>query len=373
MSTQAAIEAPQSVLTLKAIRTRHAQSEILDTDCLADDESYDNLHRMLDVDGSDTESSTCSIFSESGEADDHSNLQDNSSPSCTQAEAVISQEPISRYHVISELCRSLFGTVVLALDTTSNQEVAIKLSNTDLVQAGISSTGCTVMEDPLFETSLLRRLPSHPCIVSLQREHVIKNVHWAVLEYVPNGDLFEHLLQHGLLQQRVAQIYVHQIAQALLHMHSHGVCHLDVSLENILLDANYNLKLTDFGVARIFGQSESSVFPGITGRNKPGKLRYMAPEMLAGQDFDGCLVDSFALGVVMFCLLTGSAPFEAARADDPRWCLLASGDFDAFFAFVDVSIPDINAVDLLKSLLTTADKRISIAAVLQHPWFSQDA
>jgi len=144
-----------------------------------------------------------------------------------------------------------------------------------------------------------------------------------------------------------------------------------VSLENVLLDLRANVKLTDFGVARSFAHQDSSVFPGIDGPEKPGKVRYMAPEMLAGKSFDGCLVDSFALGVIMFCLLVGSAPFERARIKDTRWQFVGTGNFAGLFEYLGVPSPSASAVDLLKGLLTTADKRMTVAAVLRHPWFSE--
>jgi len=280
-------------------------------------------------------------------------------------------DPLVRYHVNQELRTSLFGTVLFAYDKISSHPVAIKLSNVDLVRAGRSSTGCPVVEDPLLESCLLQRLPAHPFVVSLHDEHIVDNVHWMVLEYVPNGDLFEYLLQSAPLAPQVARNYVRQIAEALLHIHEHKVCHLDVSLENVLLDAEHNVKLTDFGVARCFAKQGSSVYPGIQRAEKPGKVRYMAPEVLASQPFDGCLVDSFALGVIMFCLLVGSAPFERARIKDTRWQFVATGNFAGLFEYLGVPSPSASAVDLLKGLLTTADKRLTMAAVLRHPWFSE--
>jgi len=285
----------------------------------------------------------------------------------------VTVDPVERYEVISEIRTSLFGTVVLAHDAVCNQDVAIKLSNTDLAEAGVSMTGYTVIENPLSETALLRQLPLHPFIVALRREHLVDNVHWTVMEYVPSGDLFEHLLQTDCVEPRAARRCIRQIAQALLHMHSHKMCHLDVSLENVLVDDKCNVKLTDFGVARSFANQSSSVFPGIQEAEKPGKVRYMAPEMLAGQAFDGCLVDSFALGVIMFCLLVGSAPFETAHPTNPRWQLISSGDFKTLFELTEVTGPSASAVDLLKGLLTTADKRMTMAAVLKHPWFNEEA
>jgi len=292
-----------------------------------------------------------------------------SAASIKQAEQPTS-DPVDRYQVVSEIRKSLFGTVLLARDTVTSTDVAIKLSNTDLAMAGVSLTGCCVMENPVSEAALLQQLPAHPFIVSLQREHLVDNVHWFVMEYMRNGDLFEYL-QTGSISARTARRYVRQIAQALLHVHAHKVCHLDVSLENILVDDKLNVKLTDFGVARSFDKQGTSTFPGVSEAAKPGKVRYMAPEMLVGQAFDGCLVDSFAVGVIMFCLLVGSAPFERAHRKDPRWQLIAAGDFQALFDLIGVAGPGASAVDLLKGLLTTADQRLSIAAVLKHAWFSE--
>jgi len=285
------------------------------------------------------------------------------------AKPVVGGDPMLRYQIVAEIRKSLFGTVVHARDTVRNQDVAIKLSNTDLALAGISLNGFSVMENPLSEAVLLKELPAHPFIVSLQRTHFVHNVHWTVMDYMPNGDLFEYVQRSPFMAPDVGRNYVWQIAQALLHIHAHQMCHLDVSLENILLDLKANVKLTDFGVARSFADQPSSMFPGIHRAEKPGKVRYIAPELLAGQAFDGCLVDSFALGVIMFRLLVGCAPFERAHPNDLRWQLIAAGDFPGLFKCLRVPCPSASAVDLLQQLLVSADKRLSIAAVLKHPWF----
>jgi len=74
----------------------------------------------------------------------------------------------------------------------------------------------------------------------------------------------------------------------------------------------------------------------------------------------------------MFCLVIGRAPFECAHEKDTRWPYISTGNFTGLFEYLSVPTPSANALDLLKSLLTTADKRLDVAAVLKHAWCTEE-
>lgn len=278
--------------------------------------------------------------------------------------------PVTRYQVRRVLCDSLFGKVVTALDMLHNRQVAIKLSNTDLVRAGCTVSGRRVVENPVEEAALLRRLPSHPNVIALQDEHQLGNVHWMVMEYAPKGEFFDLLSQTGTLSESVARRYMQQLTSAAAHLHQHGVCHLDISMENMLLDQAGNVKLTDFGVARRLPASSNALLPGFSG-NKPGKLRYMAPEVLQGGDFCGRRADSFALGVVLFAMLTGTSPFEAAHPSDRRWQLISQGRTAELLQMIQLRhLVSDAGLDLLTKLFAPQQARFTAAEALLHPFLA---
>ena len=109
-------------------------------------------------------------------------------------------DPLKRYVFTDSLFPSLFGTVVVAWDRLQERTVAIKLSNIDLVKMRRSSKGIPVHENPLLEAEVMRQISTHPSIVLLNDEHVAGNVHWMVMEYVPCGDLFDHMRTQGRME-----------------------------------------------------------------------------------------------------------------------------------------------------------------------------
>jgi serine/threonine protein kinase len=108
----------------------------------------------------------------------------------------------------------------------------------------------TCVESPSDEIRILRRLGSHPHLVRFVEARESGSVTWTVLEYCPGGELFDVVTNDGRLDEARCARYARQFASALAYCHARAIAHLDVSLENALLDAHDNVKLCDFGVAR---------------------------------------------------------------------------------------------------------------------------
>jgi 3-phosphoinositide dependent protein kinase-1 len=132
-----------------------------------------------------------------------------------------------------------------------------------------------------------------------------------VLELASNGDLFHAIKQRGGLDVSVARYYAAELLSALEYLHAHDIIHRDLKPENCLLDAQWHLKLTDFGTAK-------QVAPGTTSADQSarvsfeGTAEYMAPELLSDDGTQPAtrLSDVWALGCVVYQLLTGRAPFQ---------------------------------------------------------------
>ena len=136
-----------------------------------------------------------------------------------------------------------------------------------------------------------------------------------VLNYISGGELFYYVSNSGPLNDNFCRYYFKQILAGLSHMHSHGLCHRDMKPDNILVDDNFNLVIADFGFAA-----------PVEGKMGTGKLytrlgteAYMAPEIHAGQLYNGPSVDLFATAIILFIMKSGIPPFMKARSDDKFW------------------------------------------------------
>jgi serine/threonine protein kinase len=170
------------------------------------------------------------------------------------------------------------------------------------------------------------------------------------------------------------------------------VCHLDISLENLLLSDQDVVKICDFGLARELVpkkvtsatddgnerdglQTAKNCLPEFElFRGAVGKNGYAAPEVFANAEYDGRKADVFSLGVVLFCMLTGLPPWSQPTASDKRFeMIVMKGELRKLLQMwnrsEDVS-PD--AEDLLKHMLCDSKRRFYIDQVLQHPFLKED-
>ena len=122
--------------------------------------------------------------------------------------------------------------------------------------------------------------------------------------------------------------YAMQLIAGLNEMHKAGICHRDLKLENLVLDANLNLKIIDFGLAcPIQGEDGSGFSQNIVG--SPG---YMAPEIALGMRYQPVSADLFSLGVIIFAMSTGLMPFRQAHCDNKAYRLIATNKQSVFWA-----------------------------------------
>ncbi len=127
---------------------------------------------------------------------------------------------------------------------------------------------------------------------------------WAILEYVPGRSLKEIVRDEGPFGPVRTSTILDQIASALEHLHAHGLVHLDVKPQNLLLTDEGTVKLIDFGLAQAAGERQEAI-----GGSTFGTAAYLAPEQASGEPV-GATTDVYALGCVVYELLTGRPPFE---------------------------------------------------------------
>ena len=209
-------------------------------------------------------------------------------------------ERVGRYVLLRELARGSTATVYLARDPVADREVAVKVFTHAPGDPGL--TRGTHRASFLNEAALVGRL-HHPNIVALLDAEVEADYSYVVMEYVPGGALARHAATDNLLPLARVLESAFKISRALDYALQHGVLHRDIKPANVLLAEPFDVKLTDFGVARIATATHTE----ITGVGSPA---YMSPEQLADQPLDH-RADIYSLGVLTYQLLTGHLPFHA--------------------------------------------------------------
>jgi serine/threonine protein kinase len=262
---------------------------------------------------------------------------------------------LEKYNIERLLGRGGFGSVYLATDKTTGQQVAIKE-----IEAG--PTGVVPIES---EWSIQKQFDC-PYIVNIYDAYSEPSRYLLVMEYVNGGELFDSIVNNGAFSESSAATLVQQVLIGLKVLHSNKVVHRDLKPENLLLnfapDGSFTCKICDFGLAGIFGDKRMNAYCGTTG--------WAAPEIMKNVPYNAS-VDIWSLGCIVYALLSATRPFDT---DDEYelYEMVTSADIDYDREELD-GVSD-GAKDLMKKMLTAdAHKRISIDAALQHPWIKGNA
>jgi len=155
------------------------------------------------------------------------------------------------------------------------------------------------------ELEILRRI-KHPNIVKLIEEYKTEDYVYLIMEFLKAGDLLDDVTAKKKYTEKEAAHMVYNLTSAVAYLHAHEIVHRDVKLENVLVqrmaDGMRTLKLADFGLATKLEQGKLL-------NQKCGSPVYVAPEILLGKSY-GFEVDVWSLGVIMYILLCGYAPFQ---------------------------------------------------------------
>ena len=202
-----------------------------------------------------------------------------------------------RYRLLKSLRRGGMSEVCLALDEQEQRQVAIKLVMSDDTER---------IKRLQREVQVLRQL-SHPHILPLLGDGISGSCYYLVMPYMQRGSLRDRLVL-GKLTPQEAGIMLHQLVDALVCAHAHGIIHRDIKPSNILLDtddASY-IYLADFGLATILEQGSDITQTGFL----VGTPEYMAPEL--AEKPESASSDIYAVGVLLYQVLTGRLPFTGA-------------------------------------------------------------
>jgi serine/threonine protein kinase len=193
---------------------------------------------------------------------------------------------------------------------------------------------------------------------------------YMVVDLCPNGELFDVLFKTGAFSEPVARFYFKQIISGLEACHNIGIAHRDMKPENILFDAEFNLKIADFGFSiLIMGRDGSGLL-----HTRLGTESYMAPELHMRRPYTGESVDLFAAGIILFIMISQNPPFSRAEPTDPYYRLLSSGDSRFWTAHSRNKQPNLYSADfqdyIKRMLELDPAKRLNIQQIKAHPWYN---
>lgn len=185
-----------------------------------------------------------------------------------------------------------------AHDPRLQRDVAVKVLDPAI---GITAD----LEEQFLSEARVVSSVEHPHIVPLYAAEARGGLLYLVMRLLPGRTLRDRIAEEGALPAAEAARLTHEIAEALELAHGRGVVHRDIKPDNVLLDAGGNAIVTDFGVSVVTGRAEPAETLGAT----VGTPSYMSPEQALGEAVDG-RSDIYALGVILFEMLTGRVPFE---------------------------------------------------------------
>ncbi|KAM9433177.1 MAP/microtubule affinity-regulating kinase 3-like isoform 1-T1 [Salvelinus alpinus] len=213
------------------------------------------------------------------------------------------QPHVGNYRLLKTIGKGNFAKVKLARHILTGREVAIKII--DKTQLNPNSL------QKLFREVRIMKLLNHPNIVKLFEVIETERTLYLVMEYASGGEVFDYLVAHGRMKEKEARAKFRQIVSAVQYCHQKHIVHRDLKAENLLLDADMNIKIADFGFSNEF-----------TLGNKLdtfcGSPPYAAPELFQGKKYDGPEVDVWSLGVILYTLVSGSLPFDGQNLKELR-------------------------------------------------------
>uniref|UniRef100_A0AAY4BH37 non-specific serine/threonine protein kinase n=1 Tax=Denticeps clupeoides TaxID=299321 RepID=A0AAY4BH37_9TELE len=260
------------------------------------------------------------------------------------------QPHIGNYRLLKTIGKGNFAKVKLARHILTGREVAIKIIDKTQLNPTIH------LNLFQFQVHLMNFLLSFHTVKLFEVIETEKTL-YLVMEYASGGEVFDYLVAHGRMKEKEARAKFRQIVSAVQYCHQKHIVHRDLKAENLLLDADMNIKIADFGFSNEF-----------TLGNKLdtfcGSPPYAAPELFQGKKYDGPEVDVWSLGVILYTLVSGSLPFDGQNLKELRERVLRGKYRIPFYMSTDCE-------NLLKRFLVlNPTKRGTLEQIMKDRWIN---
>ena len=269
--------------------------------------------------------------------------------------SVTNSVTIEDFQLLKVVGRGSFGKVYMARKKDDGKIFAIKTLKKDFI------IRTNQMTNTKIERDIMQKI-THPFVVKLHYAFQSPETLYFVTDFLNGGELFFHLCNEIRFSEERAKFYAAEMVLALSHLHSQGVIYRDLKPENVLIDNEGHLKLTDFGLSKM-KQPEN----GLT-NTFCGTPEYLAPEIIknVGHSFG---VDWWSLGMLLYEMISGINPFKQAiqmkksRTDVMKQ--ITERDIEILPGFTT------HAANLLRQLLArNPNDRITIDEIKAHPFFA---
>ncbi|KAL3076339.1 hypothetical protein niasHS_013610 [Heterodera schachtii] len=270
----------------------------------------------------------------------NSNNSSNTTPTTTTVK-------VGFYEVDRTIGKGNYAVVKLARHRITKTEVAIKIVD----KRRLDSVNLAKI---YREIDVLKKL-RHPNIVRLYQVMETNNMLYLVTEYAPNGEIYDLISKQKKLSEEMAKQKFWQIISAVDYLHNLNIVHRDLKAENLLLDANLQIKLADFGFSNFFS------YDG-TLDTFCGSPPYAAPEVFEGKRYAGPEIDVWSLGVILYVMVCGVLPFEGLNLQLLRDRVLSGRIRIPYFMSSDCE-------NLVRRMLTVdSRRRPTIEQIKHHRW-----
>lgn len=287
-----------------------------------------------------------------------------------ETESKVESRMVGKYEIHETLGKGAYSWVKRGIDTKTNNIVAMKFLNRE-----------DKFQSDLNKQQVRTEIKS---LTAVRHEYVIKLIAYnlsakyprsdgqriktvlLVLEYCPGGELFDLLYYAERLDEVTARTYFRQMMLGLQEIHAQGIAHRDIKPQNILLDANYCIKITDFGLSKIMEDEEDALMK----TTWVGTRGYQAPELLRHKPYTNAC-DIFGCGVVLFILVAGYPPFEAAHKTDKWYKAIVDCNFEKFWKKHHKAKLSEDVKELLEGMFCyKPPNRIRLEDVFASKWFN---
>jgi len=264
---------------------------------------------------------------------------------------------VNQYVILGKLGSGAYAKVKLCMSTEDNELYAMKVVHKSVLRKKrVGST--TALDDVMREISIMKKL-NHPNVAKLFEviNDPDEDTLFMIMEYLEGGAVMKRTMEPLALP--MVHRYFCDVLAGLEYLHAQKIVHRDIKPENLLLAKHGTVKISDFGVSHVFSGDDDAL------KQSAGSPAFLAPELCsAGTSPHGLLVDVWALGVTLYCMVFGTVPFmaenvldiyEKIRTEPVRYPSTIPADLQ----------------DLLSNLLEKdPSRRITTEGIRKHPWVS---